>query len=181
MRTKEEILKHARLIRDYGVMFSGLIGELVSLVEQRDEQAGPDYGDGPEFEGWAERSGQRPAKVQEMLSGCQYFNTYGKVITISTCPGAVVRIGGIMMSGGISYDVPERADFMFIANNQTQRAFFFYEDKFEPLVDKPKWLKNPEALAERLFNAGWRPAADAQHSGVRILFEELTRGQSKEV
>lgn len=36
MRTKEEILKHGRLIRDYGVMFSGLIGELVKLVEDQD-------------------------------------------------------------------------------------------------------------------------------------------------
>ena len=40
-------------------------------------------------------------------------------------------------------------------------------------VSAPAWMASSRAFADRLYMAGWRDHADAQHSGVAGMYDEL--------
>ena len=45
--------------------------------------------------------------------------------------------------------------------------------KAQPGVVVPDWLTSSRAFADRLYAAGWRDHADAQHAGVAGMYDEL--------
>ena len=124
----------------------------VALGEQQDHE-GPDYGDGPEFEGWAERSGQQ-AHVPD---GAESFDTPAEFLAYKL----VVKRSEVL---GRPLTWRESIELIAITTNM-------------PDADKAKLLALDDAAPSEPAAQGWVPVSEGlPESATDVLVYGINHG-----